>query len=172
MPPDIRRLSGPAARAALDLLAGVLVDCVDGGASVGFMAPFSHEDARRYFESVLPEVERGGRVLLAAHLDGVLVGTVQLVHAWQPNQPHRADVSKLLVHRRARGHGVARALMEALEGEARAAGRTLLVLDTVTRSAAHSLYASMGWTVVGPVPGFALYPDGRPCETTFFWKRL
>ncbi|HEY6963259.1 MAG TPA: GNAT family N-acetyltransferase [Gaiellaceae bacterium] len=172
MPVETRRLTVDEARAALDDLSEVLYDCVQGGASVSFLAPFTRDDARDFFASVLPDVERGRRVLLAAYDGGELVGTVQLIHAWPPNQPHRADVSKLLVHRRARGKGAARALMERLEEEARADGKSLLVLDTVTDSPAFHLYANMGWTIVGPIPDFALFPDGRPCETTFFWKRV
>lgn len=169
---EVRRLTADDARAELDALAAVLHDCVDGGASVSFMWPFTHDDARAFYESLLPELERGTRVLLAAYDGGDLVGTVQLIHAWPPNQPHRADVSKLLVHRAARGRGVAKRLMEQLEEEARAGGKTLLVLDTVTGDPAYHLYAGMGWVEVGPVPDFALYPDGRTCETTFFYKRV
>jgi GNAT superfamily N-acetyltransferase len=168
----VRRLDAEEARGAVDALAAVLFDCVDGGASVGFMAPFTRDDAAAWFASLLPEVEAGTRVLLAAYDGGDLVGTVQVVHPWQPNQPHRADVSKLLVHRRARGRGVGRRLMERAEEEAHADGKTLLVLDTVTGSSAYRLYERLGWTKVGPVPDFALYPDGRPCETTFFYKRV
>jgi GNAT superfamily N-acetyltransferase len=169
---SVRRLSATELGDAVDDLAEVLHDCVVGGASVGFVAPFTLDDARAFFASLIPEAERGARAILAAEDGGGLVGTVQLIPAWQPNQPHRADIAKLLVHRRARGRGVARALMEHAEREAVAAGRTLLVLDTVTDSPAYHLYASMAWTRVGPVPDYALYPDGRLCETTFFWKRL
>jgi ribosomal protein S18 acetylase RimI-like enzyme len=136
------------------------------------MAPFTRQDARTAFLGFIADVEAGRRLLLAAFADGVMVGTVQLVPATQPNQPHRADVAKLLVHRSARRRGVARRLMEHLEVEARALGRTLLVLDTVTGEAAERLYDRLGWTRVGVIPGFALYPDGRRCDTTVFWKRL
>lgn len=169
---EVRRLTADQARAELDALAAVLHDCVDGGASVSFMWPFTRADARAFYEGLLPELERGTRVLLAAYDDGVLVGTVQLVHAWPPNQPHRADVSKLLVHRGARGKGVATRLMERLEEEASTDGKTVLVLDTVTGDGAYHLYKALGWVEVGPVPDFALYPDGRTCETTFFYKRV
>jgi GNAT superfamily N-acetyltransferase len=136
------------------------------------MAPFSHADARAAFEGWLPEVEEGRRVVLAAFADGELVGTVQFAFAPQPNQPHRGDVAKLLVHRAARRHGIARRLMEQVEVEARAEGRTLLVLDTVTGDAAERLYERLGWTKVGVIPDYALYPDGRPCATTVFYKSL
>jgi GNAT superfamily N-acetyltransferase len=172
MPPDIRRLDGDETRRAVDELAAVLFDCVDGGASVGFVAPFTRADAAAYFTRVMPEVDAGVRILLAGYDGDGLAGTVQLLPAWQPNQPHRADVTKLLVHRRARGRGVGRRLMEQLESEARNAGRWLLVLDTVTGSAAYRLYERLGWTAVGAIPDYAQYPDGSPCETTFFYKNL
>ena len=168
----MRRLSSDEARAAVGELAEVLFDCVDGGASVSFMAPFTRADAAGWFEGVLPEIAGGTRVLLAAYDGEAIVGTVQLVHAWPPNQPHRADVTKLLVHRSARGRGVGRLLMERLEDEARADGKTLLVLDTVSESDAYRLYTRLGWVEVGEIPDFALYPDGRVCPTTVFYKRV
>jgi GNAT superfamily N-acetyltransferase len=136
------------------------------------MAPFSHEDARRAFEGFAEDVERGNRLLLGAFADGWLVGTVQVILAVPPNQPHRGEIAKLLVHRSARKRGIAELLMEHAEAEARAAGKTLLVLDTVTGDAAERLYARLGWTQVGVIPGYALYPDGRPCDTTVFWKTV
>jgi ribosomal protein S18 acetylase RimI-like enzyme len=168
----VRRLSPPEVIAAVDPLAEVLFDCVDGGASVSFMAPFTREDARAWFLGVVPELEAGTRALLAAYDGDALVGTVQFVHAWPPNQPHRADITKLLVHREARGRGAGRLLMEAAEAAARADGKTLLVLDTVTGSSAYRLYKSLAWTEVGEIPDFALYPDGRLCATTVFYKRV
>ena len=167
----VRRLGAPEVRAELDGLATVLADCVAGGASVSYMAPFSHEQARVVFENVAADVEHGRRMILAAFSDGELVGTVQVILALPPNQPHRAEIAKLLVHRSARGRGVGRRLMEHAETQARTEGRTLLVLDTADDSA-ERLYERMGWTRVGVVPGYALYPDGRPCDTTFFWKAL
>jgi GNAT superfamily N-acetyltransferase len=136
------------------------------------MAPFSQEDARGAFAVVAEEVEQGRRLVLAAFLDGAVVGTVQVVLAVPPNQPHRAEIAKLLVHRSARKRGIAQLLMEGAEAEARAEGRTLLVLDTVTGDDAERLYERLGWTRVGVIPGYALYPDGRPCDTTVFWKAL
>ena len=158
--------------AQLDGLAGVLADCVAGGASVSYMAPFSHDDARDAFAGFAAEVEEGRRLVLAAIADGVVVGTVQVILAVPPNQPHRGEIAKLLVHRSTRGRGVARQLMEHAEAEARAEGKTLLVLDTVTGDAVERLYERLGWTRVGVIPGYALYPDGRPCDTTVFWKSL
>jgi ribosomal protein S18 acetylase RimI-like enzyme len=169
---EIRRLDVNEVTALLDGLASVLADGVAGGASVSYMAPFSHEDARAAFESVAAEVEQGRRLLLAAFADGELVGTVQVILALPPNQPHRGEIAKLLVHRSARRRGVAQLLMERAEEEARAEGKTLLVLDTVTGDNAERLYERLGWTRVGVIPGYALYPDGRPCDTTVFWKSL
>lgn len=169
---DIRRLDAVEARNAVGALAAVLVDAVEGGDSVSFMDGLSVEEARAFYESLLPELEQGTRVLLAAYLDGDLVGTVQLVHAWPPNSRHRADVAKLLVHRRARGQGVGRALMEELEHEARAEGKTLLILDTVAGRAADRLYDRLGWTRLGTVPDYACDPDGSLCDATFFYKHL
>jgi ribosomal protein S18 acetylase RimI-like enzyme len=169
---EIRRLDGDEARAQLDRLAAVLHDCVEGGASVRYLAPFTLEDARAAFEAVAEDVDRGRRVLLAAYADGDLVGTVQVVPAAQPNSPQRGEIVQLLVHRSARRRGIAAQLMDAAEAEARAEGRTLLVLDTVTGDAAERLYERLGWTKVGVIPNYALYPDGRPCDTTVFFKQL
>jgi GNAT superfamily N-acetyltransferase len=169
---EVRRLDAAEVRARLDELAAVLADCVAGGASVSYMAPFTQEQAREAFAAWADDVERDARLLLAAFLDGTVVGTVQLVFATPPNQPHRADVAKLLVHRSARRRGLARLLMEHAEREARAEGKTLLVLDTVTGDDAERLYTRLGWTRVGVIPNYALYPDGRPCDTTVFWKAV
>ena len=170
---DIRRLDAAEARSNLDGLAAVLHDCVDGGASVSYMAPFTLDDARAAMEGFVDDVEAGGRMLLAAFDDGGnVVGTVQVVYAWPPNQPHRADIAKLLVHRSARGQGIAQQLMQRAEDAARAEGKTVLVLDTVTGDAAEFLYSKIGWTKVGVIPNYALYPDGRPCATTVFYKEL
>jgi GNAT superfamily N-acetyltransferase len=169
---EIRLLGGAELQTQLDGLAGVLADCVAGGASVSFMAPFSHEQARAAFETWADEVEQGRRLILGAFAEGRLVGTVQVILALPPNQPHRGEIAKLLVHRSARKRGVAQLLMEQAESEARAEGKTLLVLDAVTGGDAARLYAQLGWTTVGVIPDYALYPDGRPCDTTFFWKSL
>jgi GNAT superfamily N-acetyltransferase len=118
------------------------------------------------------EVGRVRRLLLAAFDGGRVVGTVQVILALPPNQPHRGEIAKLLVHRSARRRGVARLLMERAESEASAEGKTLLVLDTVTGDPAERLYERLGWTRVGVIPGYALYPDGRPCDTTVFWKAV
>ena len=169
---EIRRLAGSELHAALDGLAAVLHDCVAGGASVSYLAPFSHEQARSVFEDFAAEAEQGRRLILAAFANGEVVGTVQVILALPPNQPHRAEIAKLLVHRSARKRGIAQLLMERAEAEARAEGKTLLVLDTVTGDSAERLYERLGWTRVGVIPGYALYPDRRPCDTTIFWKAL
>lgn len=169
---EVRRFSASEARAELDALAAVLVDCVEGGASVSYMAPFSHAEAHAAFETVADDVAQERRVLLAAYDAGELVGTVQVNLATPPNQPHRGDIAKLLVRRSARRRGIAAMLMEAAEREALAEGRTLLVLDTVTGDDAERLYTRLGWTRVGVIPDYALYPDGRLCDTTVFYKRL
>jgi GNAT superfamily N-acetyltransferase len=169
---EIRRLDPAEARAQLDALARVLADCVAGGASVGYMAPFSHADARAVYEDYVREAEQGRRIILGAFLDDELIGTAQLVLAVPPNQPHRAEVARVLVHRSARRRGIARRLMEQLETEARTEGKTLLVLDAVTDGDAARLYERIGWTTVGVIPNYALYPDGRLCDTTVFWKTI
>ena len=169
---EIRRLGPAELPAQLDALADVLADCVAGGASVGFMAPFPHAEARTVVEGMAAEVEKGNRLLLAAFSGDRLVGTVQVVLALPPNQPHRGEITKLLVHRSARKRGVAEQLMARADAEARAEGKTLLVLDAVTGGDAARLYTRLGWTQVGVVPDFALYPDGRFCDTTYFFKSL
>ncbi len=169
---EIISLSAPVAQPALEQLADVLVDCVEGGASVSFMSPFSRDSALGFFRKVERSVAAGDTVLLAARLDGTIVGTVQLGLDTPPNQPHRADIKKMLVHRSARGRGIGAALMAEVEQEARRHGRWLLVLDTVPGENGHRLYLRTGWTQSGIVPDYALFPDGRPCDTAFMWKRL
>jgi GNAT superfamily N-acetyltransferase len=166
----IRRLTPDEAREAAPALGEVLLDCVAGGASVSFMAGLTRDEATAFWRG---EAGAGDAraILVAEDADGIF-GVVQLVPAWPPNQPHRADVSKMLVHRRGRRLGAAKALMIALEDEARAMGRWLLLLDTVTGGAAEQLYAGLGWTRAGVVEDFALMPDGALCATTFFFKRL
>ena len=169
---EIRRLSTEEVATRLDELASVLHDCVAGGASIGYVDPFDLDDARAAFVGFAAEVAAGRRLLVAALLGGRLVGTVQVALAFPPNQPHRGEITKLLVHRDARRRGVAERLMAAAEDEARREGKTLLVLDAVSDGDAARLYARMGWVTVGVVPDFALFPDGRPCDTTYFYKRL
>jgi GNAT superfamily N-acetyltransferase len=154
-------------------LSDVLIDCVEGGASVSFMLPMSRAKAEAYWNSTSASVARGERVVIAAEdANGSIVGTVQVIWAQPENQPHRGDIAKMLVHRRARGRGVGAALLAAAERSARSAGRTLLVLDTVTGSDAERLYVRQGWERCGEIPNYALWPDGRPCATTIFFKLL
>lgn len=169
----VRRLTAEEAGERIPGLSAVLIDCVDGGASVGFLAPLGRERADRFWHAVADGVAAGDRMLFVAEerSDGVVVGTVQIVFARAENQPHRADVSKLLVRRSARGRGVGNVLMGAAEAAARTAGKTLLVLDTAS-GAAERLYGRLGWRRVGEVPDYALLPDGAPCATTFFYKSL
>ena len=169
----VRRLNAREAVAAVEGLADVLADCVEGGASVSFMLPLARERALGFWRGVADGVARGERALLVAedHEDRI-VGTVQLIMAMPDNQPHRADVAKMLVHRQARRTGVAGKLMAALDAVAREEGKTVLVLDTVTGGDAERLYECAGWQRAGVVPKYALMPDGEFCATTFFYKHL
>jgi ribosomal protein S18 acetylase RimI-like enzyme len=169
---DIVRLDAPVEETALNQLADVLVDCVEGGASVSFMAPFIASDGLAFFRQVAGSVASGKTVLIAARLSGRIVGTVQLGLDTPPNQPHRADIRKLLVHRSARGRGIAAALMAEAEAQARRHQRWLLVLDTVPGENGYRLYRRAGWTETGIIPDYAMFPDGRLCDTAVFWKRL
>ncbi len=169
---EIRRLSATEASALLGELAEVLVDCVDGGASVSFMPPFGKPEAEEFFRKIIQGVEAGDRILLAAFLDAKLAGTVQVVTAMPPNQPHRAEIAKLLVLRSARGRGLAAALMRRAEECAKEAGKRLLVLDTCEGGTAEKLYQRLGWMRAGVIPKYALYPDGSWCDTVIFWKAL
>ncbi|MFP2908296.1 GNAT family N-acetyltransferase [Pyxidicoccus sp. 3LFB2] len=169
----VRRLDAAAAAACVEALADVLIDCVEGGASVSFMLPMTREKAVTFWRGVAEGVARGERVLLVAEdREGHIIGTVQLLTALPENQPHRADIAKMLVHRRARRRGVAQRLMAAIDAAAREEGKTVLVLDTVTGGEAERLYERAGWQRVGVVPKFALMPDGAFCGTTFFYKHL
>ena len=157
--------------AAIEGLADVLIDCVEGGASVSFMHPLSRERALGFWRRVARDVTAGGRALVVAEDAQGVCGTVQLVLDQPENQPHRAELSKMLVHRRARRRGLGEALMRAAEAAARECGKTLLVLDTANPEA-ERLYERMGWTRVGMIPGFALLPHGGLCGTTFYYREL
>lgn len=172
-PVRVRRLDGVQAQACIGQLADILVDCVENGASVSFMLPMTRDKATGFWEGVVRGVQAGNRVLLVAEDDDErVVGTVQIVFAGVENQPHRADISKLLVHSRARRRGVAARLMAAAEEVARDEGLTVLVLDTATGSDAERVYQRAGWQRVGDVPAYALMPDGSPCSTTYYYKAL
>ncbi len=167
----LRRLTAPD-EADIDQLAGVLIDCVAGGASVSFMHPLSRDGAVAFWRRVARGVAAGERALLVAEDAHGLCGTVHLVLDQPENQPHRAELTKMLVHRRARRHGLGAALMRAAEAMARECGKTLLVLDTVTGGDAERLYERLGWQRVGVIPGYALMPNGEPCGTTVFYRNL
>jgi GNAT superfamily N-acetyltransferase len=152
-------------------LADLLIDCVEGGASVSFMSPLSIDRASAFWRRVASATERGERALLVAVDESGIVGTAQLILDLPENQPHRTDLSKMLVHRRARRRGVGAALLRAAEEVAREFGKSLLVLDTASADA-ERLYARNGWVRVGVVPGYALLPGGGFCDTTFFYRRL
>jgi GNAT superfamily N-acetyltransferase len=166
----VRRLRAVGDR-EIEGLADVLVDCVDGGASISFMRPLSREKALAFWRGIAGAVERGERALLVAEDVTGILGTVQLVLDLPENQPHRAELSKMIVHRSARRRGVGAALLRAAEDTARECGRWLLVLDTASGDA-ERLYAREGWVRVGVVPDYALLPDGALCATTFFYRRL
>ena len=155
----------------LEGLARVAIDCVEGGASVSFMQPLTRDRAADFWRRIARRVDAGERALLVAEDARGVCGTVQLVLDLPENQPHRADLSKMLVHRRARRLGVGAALLEAAEATARECGRTLLVLDTAS-DAAERLYARGGWVRVGVIPDYALLPGGGLCDTTVFYRNL
>lgn len=171
MTTPIRRLT-TVTEADLAALTDVLLDCVEGGASVSFMLPLSREHAANFWRKVARAVATGERILLVAEDEHGICGTVQLILDLPDNQPHRADLAKMLVHRRARRRGLGAALMRAAEEAALAASRTLLVLDTVTDSSGYRLYERMGWTRVGEIPNYALWPQGGYCPTTYFYRDL
>jgi GNAT superfamily N-acetyltransferase len=172
-PISVRHVGASEAAAYVPALAEVLIDCVEGGASVSFMWPLPREKALAFWHGVAEGVGRGERVLLVAEDgDGQVLGTVQLILAMPDNQPHRAEVAKMLVRRSARRRGIAGQLMAGLDDAARAHGKHVLVLDTVTGGDAERLYTRSGWQRVGEVPHYALMPNGAPCGTTFFFKQL
>lgn len=157
----------------IDELCDVLENCVQGGASVSFMLPFGREKSLAFWQNIAQSVKRGERLLLVDELKGEgIVGTVQLILDQPENQPHRADVAKLLVHDRARRKGVAGRLMNALETAARDNGKSVLVLDTSTGSGAETFYVNAGWEKVGEIPRYALMPDGEMTSTSVFYKFL
>jgi len=152
-------------------LAELLIDCVDGGASVSFMHPLSPDKASDFWGRVAAEVSQNRRALLVAEDAEGVAGTVQLILDQPENQPHRADLSKMLVHRRARRRGLGAALLQAAESLARECGKTLLVLDTASGDA-ERLYAKLGWQRSGVIPGYALWPRGGLCDTTVFYRTI
>jgi GNAT superfamily N-acetyltransferase len=169
----VRRVGRDEAAACVEPLADVLIDCVEGGASVGFMLPLPRAKAVVFWQGVADGVARGERVLLVAEDTARrIVGTVQLILSLPDNQPHRGDVAKMLVHSSARRRGIAQRLLAAAEDAARAESRCVLVLDAVTGGDAERLYERHGWQRVGGVPKYALMPGGGFCGTTFFYKHV
>ncbi|MBZ4417771.1 GNAT family N-acetyltransferase [Myxococcus sp. RHSTA-1-4] len=169
----VRRVGVNEAAGLVEQLADVLIDCVEGGASVSFMLPLPREKAVAFWRGVADGVSRGERVLIVAEDgEGQVVGTVQLVMKMPDNQPHRGDVAKMLVHRKARRRGIAQRLLAAIDDEARKEGKTVLVLDAVTGGDAERLYERAGWQRVGVIPKYALMPTGEFCSTTYFFKHL
>jgi GNAT superfamily N-acetyltransferase len=166
------RILGALRESEIEALSDVLIDCVESGASVSFMLPMTRDKARAFWRKVAGGVERGERIVVVAEDDaGAIVGTAQVVNAESENQPHRADVAKMLVKRSARRRGVGEMLLQAAERAARDAGKTLLVLDTASAEA-ERLYARGGWQRVGEIPDYALLPEGPPCATIVFFKKL
>ncbi len=170
----IRALSADDARSRIGQLSDVLIDCVEGGASVSFMAPLARDKADRFWRQTADAVGAGDRLLIVAEdpATGEIVGTVTVILALPENQPHRGEIAKMLVKRSARRHGLGAALMRGAEAAARTAGKTVLVLDTVTGGDAERLYQRLGWIRVGEIPNFALMPDGRLTATTFFYREF
>src|SRR5712671_5556144 len=158
--------------AHIEALSDILIDCVEGGASVSFMHPFTRDRAIAFWRTVAAGVESGKRALLVAEDSLGLCGTVQLIFDLPENQPHRADLVKMLVHRRTRRQGLGAALMRAAESTAHECGKTLLVLDAVTGGDAARLYEHLGWQRVGDIPDYALFPRGGLCSTTVFYRHL
>ena len=154
-------------------LADMLIESVESGGSISFMHPVSMEKALAFWRKVSASITAGERILLVA-LDenGVVIGAVQSILAQPENQPHRADIAKMMVHPRARRLGIAEALMREIEQLTGAAGKTVMVLDTETDQAASFLYTKLGWQVAGHIPDYALRPHGGLCSTTYFYKRI
>lgn len=166
-----RELSGAEVALLTPELAEVLIDCVEAGASVGFMLPLERARAERFWRSVAEATDTGARRVFVAECDAAIVGTVQLITELPENQPHRGEIAKMLVRRSARRRGIGRELMRRAEVRACELGKTLLVLDTANADA-ERLYASVGWRRVGTIPNFALMPDGSATPTAFFYRDL
>jgi ribosomal protein S18 acetylase RimI-like enzyme len=169
---QIRAVTDPLSGRELDDLTSLLVDSVEGGASLGFLKPLDEAQARIYWEGVSNAVQAGQKALLVAEIGGAILGTVQVVLDMPQNQPHRGEISKMIVHTKVRQLGLGTRLLEAGEDRARLAGKSLLVLDTQTGSAGERLYTKAGFTPLPPLPDYALTPDGVLAATTIFWKRI
>ena len=168
----IRALTAAEAQQRIDELSAILIDAVAHGASVNFLAGLTEEEAGAFWRGQIPGIADGSRILIVAEQDEMIIGTVVLTLAHQPNAPHRAEIGKMLVHSRLRRQGLGARLLNAAEDTAQKLGRTLLLLDTQTGSAGDLLYRRCGWVPLGIVPGHALMPNGEPAPTTFFYKQL
>lgn len=168
----IERLDGSDIRAGADDLAHIMVDCVAKGASLGFLKPLDPADALAFWQAVAHEVDEGITICLAAVFDDAVVGSVQIRLVLKPNQPHRAEIAKLMVSPDMRRRGIGTMLMAFAEAEARAAGRTLLVLDALKGTPAEALYHALGYRPAGTIPNYALFPDGEMGDTTIFYKEV
>ena len=168
----VRLITADEASVLLPALSALLVDAVDHGASVNFMAGFSQDQASAYWQKQIKGLETNDRIWLVAEDNGQLVGTVMCVFALQPNQPFRAELSKMIVHSSQRKRGIGTMLMSAIEDAALAAGKTHLILDTATGDSGDRLYRRMGWVEVGTLRGFAYEPDGTLADATIFYKQL
>ena len=166
------RLSPHEFRAAIPRLGEILADAVNGGAGVSFMLPFSSADGAAYWADQEPAVDAGRKIVFAAYDGGTIIGTVTLDKAWPPNQPHRGDIAKMLVHSHYRRKGIGKLLLKALEEEARKVGLTLLTFDTVVGSPAEAFYRGLGYTCVGHIPDYAMSPMGKMDSTAVFYKKL
>ncbi|HYT73799.1 MAG TPA: GNAT family N-acetyltransferase [Vicinamibacterales bacterium] len=167
----IERLMPPGSDADLRQLAGLLVDAVDSGAAVSFLAPLTLEGAKEWWQRTIATADPRAIFLVARDLEGI-IGTVQLHPAWAPNQPHRAEIVKLIVHRRGRRGGLGAALMQTIENAAREAGFRLLTLDAKRGEAAERLYRRLGWIAAGTIPRYAFDSDGAPHDAVIFYKEL
>jgi GNAT superfamily N-acetyltransferase len=169
--PSIEKLTPPSSPSDLRELAALLVDAVESGAAVSFLAPLPLERAQVWWRDTISASRKSAVFLVARDAEGI-AGTVQLHPAWAPNQPHRAEIAKLLVHRRCRRAGLGRRLMQAAEAAAREAGFRLLTLDAKRGEAAEQLYRSLGWIAAGTIPRYALDSDGTPHDAVIFYKDL
>ncbi len=169
---QIRTLSKAPDPRQLEDLCALLIDAVEGGGSLGFLKPMEPERARAYWETVARAVQAGDKALLVAEIEGAILGTVQVVLEMPQNQPHRGEISKMIVHTKVRQLGLGMRLLVAAEERAHIAGKSLLVLDTQTGSAAEHLYRKAGYCPLPPLPDYALTPDGMLAPTTIFWKRI
>jgi ribosomal protein S18 acetylase RimI-like enzyme len=167
---EIRALS--ASPEVSELLSEILIEVVANGGSVSFMHPLNRETARAFWDKALAAADREERIILGAWDGDILIGTVTLLLDCPPNQPHRAEIAKLMTRLSYRGRGVAMALMQAAENSAANRSRTLLTLDTAAEDGASGLYEKLGFVLAGVIPDYALKPHGGLTATMIYWKRM